>query len=146
MPWRQPCQNFSYAGTKIKAGCEHGNIHHLHQWETTEQQAIEKYLQALTWDECRPQKQTSCLCRDTGGKGTLLAQCTSFNTLDNWGRKIPSQSKRERTAGKKRLKGHTLDTHNALHSDTFFFFWILFGVIWNGVRLRPLLVWLTKEQ
>ena len=27
---------------KIKALCEHGNIHHLHQWETTEQQAREK--------------------------------------------------------------------------------------------------------
>ena len=29
--------------TKIKARCEHGNIHHLHQRETTEQ-AIEKLL------------------------------------------------------------------------------------------------------
>ena len=29
-------------------------------------------------------KQTTCLCRDTGGKGTLPAQHTTFNTLDNW--------------------------------------------------------------
>ena len=26
-------------------------------------------------------KQTTCLCRDTGGKGTLLAQHTSFSIL-----------------------------------------------------------------
>ena len=32
-------------------------------------------------------------------------QRTSFNTLDNWGHKTPTQSKRKRT-GKKRLKGH----------------------------------------
>ena len=30
---------------------------------------------------------------------------TGFNTLDNWGHKTPTQSKRKRT-GKKRLKGH----------------------------------------
>ena len=48
----------------------------------------------------RNSKQTTCLCRDTGGKGTLLAQRTSFNTLDNWGHKIPTQSKR-----KKKIKG-----------------------------------------
>ena len=35
----------------------------------------------------------------------LPAQRTSFNTLDNWGHKTPTQSKRKRT-GKKRLKGH----------------------------------------
>ena len=29
-------------------------------------------------------KQSTCLCRDTGGKGTLPAQHTTFNTLDNW--------------------------------------------------------------
>ena len=47
-------------------------------------------------------------------KRTLLAQRASFNTLDNWGHKIPIQStkqktktkRRERTTGKKRLKGH----------------------------------------
>ena len=53
----------------------------------------------------RNSKQTTCLCRDTGGKGTLPAQRTGFNTLDNWGHKTPTQSKRKRT-GKKRLKGH----------------------------------------
>ena len=36
---------------------------------------------------------------------TRRAQLTSFNTLDNWGHKTPTQSKRKRT-GKKRLKGH----------------------------------------
>ena len=41
----------------------------------------------------RNSKQTTCLCRDTGGKGMLLAQGTSFNTWDNWGHKIPTQSK-----------------------------------------------------
>ena len=53
----------------------------------------------------RNSKQTTCLCRDTGGKGTLPAQHTSFNTLDNWGHKTPTQSKRKRTE-KKRLNGH----------------------------------------
>ena len=43
--------------------------------------------------------------RDTGGKGTLRAQRTSFNTLDNWGHETPTQSKRKRT-GRKGLKGH----------------------------------------
>ena len=32
----------------------------------------------------RNSKQTTCLCRETGGKGTLPAQHTTFNTLDNW--------------------------------------------------------------
>ena len=41
---RQSGRNFSYDGTKIKARCEHGNIHHLHQEEQTGQQAIEKKL------------------------------------------------------------------------------------------------------
>ena len=41
----------------------------------------------------------------TLGEGTLLAQRTSFNTLDNWGHKTPTQSKRKRT-GQKILKGH----------------------------------------
>ena len=51
----------------------------------------------------RNSKQTICLCRDTGGKGTLLAQHTTFNTLDNWGHKTPTQSKRKRT--EKKIKG-----------------------------------------
>ena len=51
---------------------------------------------------CRPS------ARDTGGKGTLPAQCTGFDTLDNCGHKTPTQSKRKRT-GKKRLKGHGPD-------------------------------------
>ena len=62
----------------------------------------------------RNSTQTTCLCRDTGGKGTLPAQRTGFNTLDNWGHKTPTQSKRKRT-GKKRLKGHGQEhVHNTL--------------------------------
>ena len=53
----------------------------------------------------RDGKQTTCLCRDNGGKGTLPAQRTGFNTLDNWGHKTPTQSKWKRKE-KKRLKGH----------------------------------------
>ena len=58
-----------------------------------------------TWTPATSVNKTTCLCRDTGGKGTLPAQHTSFNTLDNWGHKTPTQSKRKRT-GKKGLKGH----------------------------------------
>ena len=49
----------------------------------------------------RNSKQTTRLCRDTGGKGTLPAQCTGFNTIDNWGHKTPTQSKRKRTRRKR---------------------------------------------
>ena len=67
------------------------------------------YLQALPFNEhmnagCSS-KQTTCLCRNTGGKGTLPAQHTGFNTLDNWDHKTPTQSKRKKTR-KKGLKGH----------------------------------------
>ena len=34
--------------------------------------------------------------------GTLPAQRTSFNTLDNWGHKIPTQSKWKRTGKKEK--------------------------------------------
>ena len=57
----------------------------------------------------RSSKQTTCLCRDTGGKGTLRAQRTGFNTLDNWGHKTPTQSKRKRN-GKERVKGSWPET------------------------------------
>jgi len=53
----------------------------------------------------RNSKQTTCLCRDTGGKGTLPAQHTSFNTLDNWGHKTPTNQK-GKGQERKRLKGH----------------------------------------
>ena len=83
--------------TKIKACCEHGNIiniHHLHQWETTEQQAIEKWLltgSPMIWKhEHQPQQQKK------------WPASSGFNTLDNWGHKTPTQSKRKRTE-KKRL-------------------------------------------
>ena len=45
----------------------------------------------------RNSKQTTCLCRDTGGKGKLPAQRTGFNTLDNSGHKTSTQPKRKRT-------------------------------------------------
>ena len=54
----------------------------------------------------RNSKQTTCLCTDTGGKGTLPAQRTGFNTLDNWGHKIPTQSKKRKGDRKERLKDH----------------------------------------
>ena len=41
----------------------------------------------------RNSKQTTCLCRDTGGKGTLPAQHTTFNTLDNWAINPPPNQK-----------------------------------------------------
>ena len=59
-------------------------------------------------------KQTTCLCRDTGGKGTLPAQRTSFNTLDNWGHKTPTQSKKRKDDRKEKVKGSWSWTHNAL--------------------------------
>jgi len=56
-------------------------------------------------------KQTTCFCRGTGGKGTLLAQHTSFNTLDNWGHKIPTQSKKRKDHRKEKVKGSWPWTH-----------------------------------
>ena len=56
----------------------------------------------------RKRKQKPASAGTLGGKGTLPAQRTGFNTLDNWGHKTPTQSKRKRT-GKKRLKGHGLE-------------------------------------
>ena len=56
--------------------------------------------------EHRPQQLTNNLpLQGHWGKGTLPAQHTTFNTLDNWGHKTPTESKRKRT-GKKGLKGH----------------------------------------
>ena len=46
-----------------------------------------------TWTPAATVKQTTCLCRDTGGKGTLPAQHTTFNTLDNWAIKPPPNQK-----------------------------------------------------
>ena len=42
------------------------------------------------------------------------AQRTSFNTLDNWGHKIPTQSKKRKDDIKENLNTLVLDTHNAL--------------------------------
>ena len=75
-------------------------------------------------------KQTTCLCRDTGGKGTLPAQRTGFNTLDNWGHKTPTQSKRKRT-GKKRLKGRGPEhVYNTLGYTTNLCSWTLLLLSW----------------
>ena len=58
----------------------------------------------------------------TGGRGTLSAQRIGFNTLDNWGHKAPTQSKRKRTR-KKRLKGHGPEhVYNTLGYICFVFF------------------------
>jgi len=48
---------------------------------------------------------------------TRQAWCTSFNTLDNWGHKTPTQSK---MTGKKRLKGYGLKhiQYTWLHINT----------------------------
>ena len=73
----------------------------------------------------RNSKQTACLCRDTGGKRTLQAQRTNFNTLDNWGHKTPTQSKRKRT-GKKRLKGHSPK-----------YIWKIKIIVWVLIKLSP---------
>ena len=65
----------------------------------------------LWWKhEHRPHQQTRqpASAGTRGGKGTLPAQHTTLNTLDNWGHKTPTQSKRKRT-GKKRLQGHGLE-------------------------------------
>ena len=64
----------------------------------------------------RNSKQTTCLCRDTGGKGTLPAQHTTFNTLDNWGHKKPTQLKKKRTG----TKGYRVIARNlyTIHSVT----------------------------
>ena len=37
----------------------------------------------------------------------LQAQRTSFNTLDNWGHKTPTQSKKKKDDRKEKVKGHS---------------------------------------
>ena len=49
--------------------------------------------------------------------GTLLAQRTSFNTLDNWGHKTPTQSKKKKDDRKEKVKGTWPGTHT-IHSVT----------------------------
>ena len=70
----------------------------------------------LWWKhEHRPHQQTRqpASAGTRGGKGTLPAQHTTLNTLDNWGHKTPTQSKRKRT-GKKRLQGQVMARNNTL--------------------------------
>ena len=47
------------------------------------------------------------------GKEDALAQCTSFNTLDNWGHKTPTQSNRKRNK-KEKVKGSWPGPHTKL--------------------------------
>ena len=49
--------------------------------------------------------------------GTLLAQHTSFNTLDNWGHKTPTQSKKRKDYRKEKVKWSWPWTHT-VHSVT----------------------------
>ena len=58
-----------------------------------------------TWTPAATVKQTTCLCRDIGGKGTLPAQHTTFNTLDNWAIKKPHPIKKEKDR-KEKVKGY----------------------------------------
>ena len=58
-----------------------------------------------TWTPAATVNKQPASAGTLGGKGTLPAQHTTFNTLDNWGHKTPTQSKRKRT-GNKGLKGH----------------------------------------
>ena len=56
--------------------------------------------------------------------GTLLAQRTSFNTLDNWGHKTPTQSKKRKDDRKERVKGswpwtHTINALSYIYTATF---------------------------
>ena len=81
---------------------------------------------------------TTCYCWDTGGKGTLPAQRTNFNTLDNWGHKTPTQSKRRKDR-KEKIKGPWPGTHT-IHSVTivlFFFqdYAIKAEIIWSYYHL-----------
>ena len=47
-----------------------------------------------TWTPATSANKTTCLCRDTGGKGRLLVrQHTTFNTLDNWAINPPLNQK-----------------------------------------------------
>ena len=75
----------------------------------------------------------------TGGRGTLSAQRTGFNTLDNWGHKAPTQSKRKRTR-KKRLKGHNMYT---IHSVKFFSIFFSFFILDRDISVESLL-WFKK--
>ena len=59
---------------------------------------------------------TTRLCRDTGGKGTLPAQHTTFNTLDNWAITPPPNQKGKRPE----RKGYRVMARNmyTIHSVT----------------------------
>ena len=76
----------------------------------------------------------------------LPAQRTGFNTLDNWGHKIPTQSKRKRT-GKKGLKGHGLEhVYNTrgyiyLRKDFEFVFYLLLTAVFKNLNTYKFLTW-----
>ena len=71
---------------------------------TTSHRKITTYRLSPEMNIDRNSKQTTCLCRDTWGIGTLPAQRTGFNTLENYGHKIPTQTKRIKYK-KEKIKG-----------------------------------------
>ena len=50
-------------------------------------------LSLVSHSHSRNSKQTTCLWRDTGGKGKVPTQHTTFNTLDNWAINPPPNQK-----------------------------------------------------
>ena len=66
---------------------------------------------------------TTCYCKDTGGKRTRRARRTSFNTLDNWGHKTPTQSNKNKGQERK-VKGPWPETclqYTRLHTHTYIY-------------------------
>ena len=57
-----------------------------------------------TWTPAATLNKTTCLCRDTGEKGTLPAQHTTFNTLE-YIKKKKKKKKNQKGKGPER-KGH----------------------------------------
>ena len=73
-----------------------------------------------TWTSAATVKQTTCLCRDTGGKGTLPAQHTTFNTIDNWAIKTPPNQKGKgpERKGYRVMARNMYTIHSVTHSHT----------------------------
>ena len=115
MPWLKPGRgNHAEISHMLEPKSRHvvnmvTYIIYINEKEENNKPWKNNYLQALPWDEHmntgRNNKQTTCLCRDTGGKGTLQAQRTSFNTLDNWDHETPTQSKMKKDNRKEKVKG-----------------------------------------
>ena len=90
-----------------------------------------------TWTPAATVKQTTCLCRDTGGKGTLPAQHTTFNTLDNWAIKTPPNQKGKGPERKSyRVMARNMYT---IHSVTILTVWRQDSeadICYNGMKIR----------